>query len=114
MAKALRFAPIFPVRDLTVALAHYRALGFATRPYRDGGYGFAALDDCEIHFSVVPPDEETTPASAYLFVDDADALAEAWAATGADVQTPADMEWKQHEGAMIDPDGNVIRFGSTT
>jgi uncharacterized glyoxalase superfamily protein PhnB len=23
-----------------------------------------------------------------------------------------DTEWGQHEGAVVDPDGNVIRFGS--
>jgi hypothetical protein len=25
---------------------------------------------------------------------------------------PQDTEWGQHEGVLIDPDGNVIRFGS--
>ena len=25
---------------------------------------------------------------------------------------PEDTEWGQHEGALVDPDGNVIRFGS--
>jgi uncharacterized glyoxalase superfamily protein PhnB len=25
---------------------------------------------------------------------------------------PEDTEWGQHEGALVDPDGNVLRFGS--
>ncbi len=25
---------------------------------------------------------------------------------------PEDTEWGQHEGAVEDPDGNVLRFGS--
>jgi uncharacterized glyoxalase superfamily protein PhnB len=50
--------------------------------------------------------------NAYLWVDDADALAREWAATGADVRPPEDTEWGQHEGVLIDPDGNIIRFGS--
>jgi uncharacterized glyoxalase superfamily protein PhnB len=25
---------------------------------------------------------------------------------------PEDTEWGQHEGAVGDPDGNVLRFGS--
>jgi len=25
---------------------------------------------------------------------------------------PEDTEWGQHEGAVVDPDGNVLRFGS--
>ena len=31
---------------------------------------------------------------------------------GADVRFPEDTEWGQHEGVLIDPDGNMIRFGS--
>jgi uncharacterized glyoxalase superfamily protein PhnB len=49
-----------------------------------------------------------------LFVEDADALAQNWLAAGADVRLPQDTEWGQHEGVLIDPDGNVIRFGSPT
>jgi len=45
-------------------------------------------------------------------VDDADALARSWRAAGAEVHMPVDTEWGQHEGADVDPDGNVLRFGS--
>ncbi|MGD0062273.1 MAG: hypothetical protein ABSB76_02395 [Streptosporangiaceae bacterium] len=39
------FSPVFPVRDLRRALAHYASLGFEVEPYADGdGYGFAGLD----------------------------------------------------------------------
>jgi hypothetical protein len=31
---------------------------------------------------------------------------------GAEVHGPVDTEWRQHEGAVVDPDGNVLRFGS--
>jgi hypothetical protein len=107
-----RIAPIFPVRDLSVALEHYHRLGFATRAYEKGGYGFATRDDVEIHLGTVPGGRTTTPASAYLFVEDADQLAEAWTLAGADIGAPEDTPWGQHEGVVIDPDGNVIRFGS--
>lgn len=109
---ATRIAPILPVADLTVALEHYRRLGFSVRAYHNGGYGFATLDQAEIHLGVVAPSKASTPASAYLFVDDADELAHAWSASGADVRLPVDTEWGMHEGVAIDPDGNVIRFGS--
>jgi uncharacterized glyoxalase superfamily protein PhnB len=49
---------------------------------------------------------------SYLFVEDAEALARTWLAAGADVRLPQDTEWGQHEGALVDLDGNVIRFGS--
>jgi hypothetical protein len=107
-----RIAPIFPVRDLNASLEHYQRLGFATRAYQKGGYGYATLDNVEIHLGVVPGAARTTPASAYLFVDDADQLAQQWTSAGADVRPPEDTDWGQHEGVVIDPDGNIIRFGS--
>ncbi|MBV9381703.1 MAG: VOC family protein [Streptosporangiaceae bacterium] len=111
MGTLQRIAPIFPVHDLDVAMGHYQRLGFTVRAYAGGGYGFACRDGIEIHLDVVPHDDRRT-GSAYLFVDDADDLAAAWRSTGAEVHPPQDMEWGQHEGAVADPDGNVIRFGS--
>jgi hypothetical protein len=108
-----RIAPIFPVSDLRASLEHYQRLGFATRAYREGfEYGFATLDTVEIHLGVVPHGRSTTPASAYLFVEDADQLAQQWTLAGANIRPPEDTEWGQHEGVLIDLDGNIIRFGS--
>ena len=105
-----RMAPIFAVRHLDAALAHYRRLGFAVRAYQGGGYGYAVRDGVEIHLGVVP--DPGHAGSAYLFVDDADALAAEWRAAGVEVHDPQDTAWGQNEGAIVDPDGNVIRFGS--
>ena len=110
MALAHRVAPIFSVRDVDAAMSFYERLGFAVRKYSGGGYGFAHRDAIEIHLGV--PSGEHHPGSAYLFVDDADQLAETWRAAGAEVHAPHDTEWGQHEGALVDPDGNIIRFGS--
>jgi hypothetical protein len=113
MATVKRIAPIFPVRDLGAALAHYGRLGFATREYAGGGYGYVTLDGIEIHLGLVPEvDRSTATSAAYLWVEDADELAQAWRAAGAEVRLPEDTDWGQHEGVHIDPDGNVIRFGS--
>jgi len=113
VATLKRIAPIFPVSDLGASLEHYQKLGFATRSYQEGvAYGFATLDTVEIHLGVVPHGKSATPASAYLFVDDADELAQRWTSAGANVRPPEDTEWGQHEGVVIDPDGNIIRFGS--
>ena|SRR5438874_10383462 len=111
MASFRRIAPIFAVRDLRVAMDHYQRLGFAVRAYAGGGYGFASCDGIEIHLGVVPEGDRRIN-SAYLFVDDADGLAEAWRSAGIEVHFPEDTDWGQHEGAVVDPDGNVIRFGS--
>jgi len=108
-----RIAPIFAVRDLDVAMEHYRRLGFDVRAYEGGGYGFVWWHGIEIHLGVVP-DADRRIGAAYLFVDDADGLAATWRSAGVEVRSPEDTEWGQHEGAIVDPDGNVIRFGSPT
>ena len=109
-----RVAPIFPVSDLDAALVYYRGLGFGARRWHGGGYGFVTFDGAEIHLGV-EPDLDTRSdrrSTAYLFVEDADVLARTWLAAGGDVRLPQDTEWGQHEGVLVDPDGNVIRFGS--
>ena len=110
------FAPIFPVSDIQRSLAHYAKLGFEVREYVGAPYGFATRDGVELHLGGAAEGHEHEHAhshtAAYLRVDDADALAQEWVAAGIDVHMPVDTEWGQHEGAVIDPDGNVIRFGS--
>ena len=112
MATLTRVCPIFGVRDVDAAVAYYEKLGFTTRLYDGAAYGFAARDGIEFHLGGVPPDQEWTRTTAYLFVDDADQLADEWRAAGAEVHGPEDTEWGQHEAALVDLDGNVIRFGS--
>ncbi len=111
MGTLKRVAPIFAVHDLDAAMTHYQLLGFATRAYEGGGYAFVTRDGIEIHLGLVPGLGRAT-GSAYLWVDDADDLATAWRAAGVEVHEPEDTEWGQHEGAVVDPDGNVLRFGS--
>jgi predicted enzyme related to lactoylglutathione lyase len=111
-----KFAPAFPVSDLAASLAHYARLGFTTSEYTGisaaGGYGFARRDGVELQLGTIPAGRTTSPMTAYLYVDDADALAAEWLETGADVHAPEDTPWGRREGVMIDSDGNIIRFGS--
>ena len=108
---AVRVSPIFPVTDLERALAHYAALGCHVSRH-DENYGFAARGGVELHLAVVAGhDPLRTAAAAYLHVPDADALAAEWASverTGA----PVDTDYGLREGWHIDPDGNLLRFGS--
>ncbi len=111
MGTLKRVAPIFAVHDLDAAMAHYRLLGFSTQMYEGGGYAFATRDGIEIHLGLAPGHDRRT-GSAYLWVDDADEVAREWGAAGVEVHGPEDTEWGQHEGTVVDPDGNVVRFGS--
>jgi DNA-binding MarR family transcriptional regulator len=115
-ARLLEFNPIFRVKDLRRALEHYRSLGFTVDAYEDGeDYGFAVRDGVSIHLAADQDyDPRVSASQAYLFVDDADALAAEWGRPGIGGRTlPASvMAYKIREGRHTDPDSNVIRFGS--
>jgi DNA-binding MarR family transcriptional regulator/catechol 2,3-dioxygenase-like lactoylglutathione lyase family enzyme len=107
-------SPIFPVRDLAAALAHYAALGFRTFAYEGGDqYGFADRDGVELHLAT-HAEPGFHPAAAYLHVYDADALYEEWSRPGLAGHTHpvGPTDYKMREGSHVDPDGNLIRFGS--
>jgi catechol 2,3-dioxygenase-like lactoylglutathione lyase family enzyme len=102
----VRASPVLPVADLDRALRHYAALGFATSRH-DDTYGFAAWAGLELHLSVDP---DAGGVEVYLHVPDADAVAAAWNGPGTTAPTP--KPWHVREGSHVDPDGNLLRFGS--
>lgn len=106
-------APVFSTADVAAWLNHYRGLGFTVEAH-DDEYGFAALGPIELHVARNPNhDPRTTAGCAYLRVDDADAVWQRWSAVsgGRDVE-PVDTDYGIREGAHIDPDGNLLRYGS--
>jgi Ser/Thr protein kinase RdoA (MazF antagonist) len=111
-----RASPVLPVRDLRRTLSHYDGLGFTTLAHAGGdGYGFADRDGVGLHFAADahrPPGVEA--GEAYLFTDDADALALEWGRPGVGgiTRPVADTPYRLREGSHVDPDGNLIRFGS--
>ncbi len=107
----VRVSPIFPVTDLPRALAHYAALGCSVTQH-DESYGFAARAGIELHLAVVADhDPLRTASAAYLHVPDADALAAEWAHVERTCP-PVDTDYGLREGWHVDPDGNLLRFGS--
>ena len=121
------FSPVFPVRDLRRALAHYASLGFDVQPYTEGdGYGFADRDRVSLHLSLDTGHEHEHEheggdghdhehvGTAYLYVADADALYDEWTRPGVGGLTRrvGDTPYELREGSHVDPDGNLIRFGS--
>lgn len=109
-------APVLPVSDLAAATAHYRSLGFEVEVYEGAPYGFARRGAVQLHLSEVHGlDPATSLTAAYLYVDDADALAAEWerAAVGGRLVAPVDTDYGLREGAHVDPDGNLLRFGSS-
>lgn len=111
-----RLSPVFPVRDIHRAAEHYRRLGFVVRLYEGpDAYAFAIRDGIELHLTEVDDLEpEKNMSAVYLYVEDADALYEEW--NGATVEgrlvKPTDTSYGLREGASLDRDTNLIRFGS--
>jgi hypothetical protein len=115
LARLSSLAAVLAVRDLGAALEHYRQLGFTVRAYEGGGYGFIERDDLQLHLGLVSDlDPATTTSAVYLYVDDADRLYAEWRSAGVSGQffAPVDTEYGLREGAHVDLDGNLLRFGS--
>ena len=131
-------SPVFSTANLPRWLSHYRALGFEVRSYGNE-YGFATRDGIQLHVSVNSEHDPLRGAGcAYLYVEDADALHALWSAAaaatsdmaidaagegaaGGDVAgavsytrdvAPVNTSYGLREGAHLDPDNNLLRYGS--
>ena len=117
-AQAREIVPIFPTRDLPAAIERYALLGFATSTFEDGGvaiYGFLERNGVHVHLAPFDDlDPGRTTSAAYLYVDDAEALSAEWRAAGVagHFHPVHATEYGLREGAYVDPDGNLIRYGS--
>ena len=113
-ARLTSLAAVFPVRDVAAARKHYELLGFATHAY-DDSYGYADRDDVSLHLAHVSDlDPLQNTSAVYLFVDDAAALHAGWVGSGANgrFHEPEPTPYRLLEGAHVDPDGNLLRYGS--
>ncbi|NYE93790.1 hypothetical protein FHU41_000011 [Psychromicrobium silvestre] len=113
-----QIAPVFPVTDLERSIAHYSALGFEVTKYEgDEDYAYAKRDRVRVHLWQAPGiDPETNFSSAFIEVNDADALAADWkkvsdaSTLNCPTSLPVDTEYGLREGAHVDLDGNLLRF----
>ena len=104
-------ATILPVNDLEEAVDRYRRLGFEVECYADGGYAFCNRDDVWFHLAEGPIDPATSTTMAYLYVDEPEALHAEWKVVEGRHVPPEVKEWGVREGAYVDPDGNLLRYG---
>jgi len=109
------FSPCFPATDMRAALAHYARLGFDVMPYSEGmAWAWVRFGVAEIHlFLKEDHDPARTAAAADLAVEDCDALRRQWDATGVPGTSASyDTPYGMREAVHVDPDHNLIRFGS--
>lgn len=111
--RCLSVAPIMPTTDIQRTKAHYERLGFCVTIYNEE-FVMTARDDIELFLSLNPDhDPRRTASCIYVRVDDADALHRKLAATGLPkIGDPHDTDYRMREFSSIDPDGNLILFGS--
>jgi catechol 2,3-dioxygenase-like lactoylglutathione lyase family enzyme len=103
------FEPIFMVTDITRSTDHYATMGFEI-DFHDETYAFAHRDrDLTIHLTL---EAQPAPGKLYIHCDDAGEMAEEWRKAGLEVDGPRDYDYGKREGSHLDPDGNLIRFGS--
>jgi hypothetical protein len=72
-------------------------------------------DAIEVHLGLVPVgDARAVRSTAYIWVDDAAEVAQAWHLAGADVRLPEDPDSGQHEVSSIRREYHPIRLADRT
>jgi catechol 2,3-dioxygenase-like lactoylglutathione lyase family enzyme len=105
--------PMLPVRNLEEAVVFLQRLGWAER-HRFPGYAITAREDVEIHVFEYP---DLLPLSndgaCYIRVSDVRAFHNEFEESGIERLGPlVAQEWGMHEFTVVDPSGNLFRFGS--
>lgn len=113
-----RAIPVLPSRSLTRTLAFYARLGFEGRLLAAGTYAIVTRGLLELHFFPHPALEpRACYAGCYMRVADVDAVHRAFSsarlpATGIPrMEAVEDKPWSMREFALLDEDGNLVKFG---
>jgi uncharacterized protein len=120
LGRLFSVAPGIPTTDMARTVEHYQRLGFtfsapgAAGPPGEACFAIGERDGVALHFAVKPDhDPSRTATWIYISVEDADELSAEFDASGAGQgRTPRDTDYKMRELAHIDPDGNLLLFGS--
>ena len=117
-----QIAPVFFTLDIPATLAWYKEkLGFeCLGTWQDPPvYAIIARDRQVIHFRCAAPPTANPDKypdellDAYLFVEDADALYDEYAARGVEfTRGLANMPWNSREFVVKDCDGRLLAFGA--
>ena len=104
--------PVLASLDLDETAAFYdERLGFTLR-LRTDDYLIVARDDCEIHFWHCNERHIAENTSCYLRGDTAGLHAD-FTRRGLTLPLPAEQPWGMRELYVIDPHGNLLKFGES-
>jgi predicted enzyme related to lactoylglutathione lyase len=106
--RLMQIAPAFAVRDLDAMVEFYgNALGFEAR-YKSGVYAVLSSDDVQLHLYPERDGFKAGQSSAYIFVQNVDAVYEKASKLAKVVHPIADQEYGLRDFLMEDPEGNRI------
>ncbi|QJP71372.1 bleomycin resistance protein [Burkholderia glumae] len=104
--------PVLASLDIARTLRFFEdVLGFGTRHVDNFSYGIAARGEVEIHFWLCDEKHIAENTSCYVRVDDVYALHAELAMRLPALGQVAEREWGMAELYVLDPDGNLIKFG---
>jgi hypothetical protein len=120
LGRLFSVAPGIPTTDMARTIEHYQRLGFtfsapgSGAPPAEASFAIGEREGVALHFALKPDhDPSRTATWVYVSVEDADELSAEIDASGAGQgRTPHDTDYKIRELAHIDPDGNLLLFGS--
>ncbi len=108
-AKAI---PILASLDLVRTLAFYQAkLGFTVHQFESASYGIAVRGATELHFWACGDRKISENTSCYLRVSDIKAIHSELKEKLPDMGDIVHTDWGMDELYVIDPDGNLLKFG---
>jgi uncharacterized protein len=117
--RCLSVAPGMPTTDMARTVEHYVRLGFAfsapaSSSLAGAEFAIGRRDGIELHFALKQDhDPARTATWVYIRVEDADVMSEELTAAGAAQGRPVrTTDYNMRELAHIDPDGNLLLFGS--
>jgi catechol 2,3-dioxygenase-like lactoylglutathione lyase family enzyme len=110
--------PVLPSRSLPRTIAFYERLGFEGELLAGGTYAILTRGALELHFFPHPAlDPAECYSGAYMRVGAVDPLYAAFAPLGLPrlgiprLEPVADKPWGLREFALLDEDGNLVKFG---
>ncbi len=107
--------PVLASLDMVRTLDFYRdVLGFRTQNFEGFAYGIAVRGDTELHFGVCNEKHIAENTSCYIRVEDIGAVHRELSPKVPSLRAVVRTAWGMDELYVIDPDGNLIKFGQVS
>ena len=106
--------PVLASLSIDETLNFYsQRLGFEPLQH-EADYAIVQREGAELHFWLCPERRIAEHTSCYIRVESTQALYEEFLGKGLNVQPPTEREWGMKELYVIDPHGNLLKFGQPT